>query len=68
MVVAIHGGKHLKRRFELLGDRRKEVYHRLDLRRNDTIKYCQLFEEILTKGMSAVTLRYGRICILSLKF
>ena len=65
MVVAIHGGKHLKRRFELLGDRRKEVYHRLDLRRNDTIKYCQLFDEILTKGMRTVTLRYDCNCILS---
>ena len=53
MVLAMHGNKHHKRRFQSLGDRKKEVYHRLDLRGNDTTKYCKLFDEILTKGKTA---------------
>ena len=54
MVLATHGKNHRKTRFEKLGHRRKEVYHRLDLRGNDGTKYCKLFNEILTKGMNSV--------------
>ena len=53
MVLARHKNNHLRRRFDNLGDRKKEVYHRLDLR-NGTTKYCKLSDEILTKGMKIV--------------
>lgn len=53
MVLATHGKNHRKTRFEKLGHRRKEVYHRLDLRGSDKTKYCKLFDEILTKGKTA---------------
>ena len=54
MVLVTHGKNHLKKRFDKLGHRSKEVYHRLDLRGNDSTKYCKLFDEILTKGMNPV--------------
>ena len=53
MVLAMHRNSHHKKRFQSLGDRKKEVYHRLDLKGNDKTKYCKLFDEILTKGKTA---------------
>lgn len=53
MVLAMHRNNHHKKRFQSLGDRKKEVYHRLDLRGSDKTKYCKLFDEILTKGKTA---------------